>query len=157
MPGVVERLENFLSEEQVEYEALLHRRDVTALEAAHDTHSREHSFAKTVLIWADGRIIMMVLPADSTAALGRVKESLLAREVRLAKEEETRGLFPDCEVGAEPPFGNLYDLPTYISPSLAENPEITFNAGSHDHAVRMSFEDYERIVRPRRLVISKRD
>jgi Ala-tRNA(Pro) deacylase len=157
MPGIADRLETFLEDQQVDYEVLLHPRDVTAREVAADTHTPESQFAKAVLLWVDGRIVMAVIPADMTAAFSRIREELLARKVRLASETETGKFFPDCELGAEPPFGNLYDLPVYVSRSLTRNEEIIFNGGSHDHAIRMSYADYERIVQPRCIAISHHD
>lgn len=157
MPGVVERLEDFLADQQVDYEVLLHPRDVTARETAADTRTPEDHFAKAVLLWVDGRITMAVLPANLTVAFGRIKDELLARKVRLASEAETGRLFPDCELGAEPPFGNLYDIPVYVSHSLAQKDEIIFNGGSHDHAIRMRYADYERVVHPRCIALSNLD
>lgn len=157
MTGVAARLREFLDAHDVEYEAIHHRVDYRARKTAQDTHTPPAEFAKTVFVRVDGRIVLAVIPASKTVALGKLRHGLAAQDVQLAREWEFSELCPDCEPGAAPPFGNLYDLPVYVSPALAEDEEITFNAGSHQDAIRMAYRDFERLVKPRVLPISKHD
>ena len=157
MAAAIDRLISHLESQGAKYERVHHRRDFTARQTAVDTITPEAEFAKTVFVRIDGRDAMAVLPASRFVDAMKLADSVGAREVLFADEDAIEELCPDCEIGAAPPFGNLYGLAVYASRQLAEDAPITFNAGSHDHAVRMRFEDYDRIVRPRRLVISKRD
>ena len=105
----------------------------------------------------DGRIVMAVLPASYRLILDLLKEAAGAKHVMLASEQEFRHMFPGCEIGAMPPFGNLYGVDVYVSESLAEDEEIAFNAGSHTELIRMSFRDFERLVNPRLVKLSSKD
>jgi Ala-tRNA(Pro) deacylase len=98
------------------------------------------------MIKVDGGIKMAVLPATYKVDLGRLKEAVGASTVALAAEAEFKELFPDCETGAMPPFGNLYGLPVLVAQSLTDNEEIAFNAGNHTEVVKLAFADYERLV-----------
>jgi Ala-tRNA(Pro) deacylase len=102
-----------------------------------------------VILEADGRPVMVVMPAPDRVDLKKAKRVIGAREVTLASEEKFADLFPGCERGAEPPFGNLFDMPVYAEARLAEDDEIVFNAGTHVEAIRMTYEDFERLVKPR--------
>lgn len=157
MSGIAPRLSRFLESHRVKYEPIHHRRDYTAKETAADTHTPFRDFAKTVFLQVDGRYAMAVLPASEMVSPRRAKRALHATEVALASEAEVAELCPDCEVGAAPPFGNLYDLPVYVSPSLAKEERITFNAGSHEDAVRMAYRDYAELVEPQVAAIASRD
>lgn len=99
---------------------------------------------------------MIVLPASRMINLEFLKEAMSKREVRLADEEEIKSLFPDCETGATPPFGNLYNIPVYISLALTSDHSIVFNAGSHTDAIKMSCGDFKRLVNPRVALFSER-
>jgi Ala-tRNA(Pro) deacylase len=149
MAGPCAQLTNFLEENSVPYEVIHHTLDYTAQEAAHDTHTRGIEFAKTVIACIDGRYAMVVLPAHRRVNWDRLRAALDATEVGLAKEEEMGDLCPDCDVGAEPPFGNLYGLPVYLSSEMTADERITFNAGSHEDAIRLRMADYQRLVQPR--------
>jgi Ala-tRNA(Pro) deacylase len=153
----LKRLQEYLDGASVAYKVIEHRPDYRAQTAAADTETPAREFAKTVFLWIDGSPAMAVLPADKTLSPKRVCRSLDVAEVRLAHETEIHELCPDCDVGAEPPFGNLYGLPVYVSPALAEDEEITFNAGSHDHALRMAFADFQRLVEPQVVALAKGD
>jgi Ala-tRNA(Pro) deacylase len=157
MSGIAARVQTFLKQEQVTYETLHHPTDYTAKETAEDTHTPPKEFAKTVFLCVDGRPAMAVLPATEFVSLRKVQQALGAEEVRLASEEESRQACPDSDVGAAPPFGNLYELPVYVSPLLAEDEKITFNAGSHQDAIRMSYRDFEKLVQPHVMALSKHD
>jgi Ala-tRNA(Pro) deacylase len=157
MAGIVPRLQRFLDEHRVDYRVIHHRTDYEASVTAADTETEPEEFAKTVFLWIDGRFAVAVLPALKHVALSKLRKTLDAEEVRLASEREAAELCPDCDVGAAPPFGNLYDLPVYVSASLAEDEQITFNGGSHEDAIRMAFSDFEQLVRPRILRLAKHD
>jgi Ala-tRNA(Pro) deacylase len=92
---------------------------------------------------------MAVLPASHRVNLDELKEAAGAAEVKLACEKEFADLFPGCEIGAMPPFGNLYNMDVYVAPSLAEDDYIAFNAGSHTELIRMAYADFEKIVQPK--------
>ncbi len=111
--------------------------------------------AKTVMVKLDGKLTMVVLPANERVNLGRLREATGATEVALASENEFKDRFPECEVGAMPPFGNLYGVEVIVSDTLAEDEEIAFNAGNHNEVVRMSYEDFERLVSPRQIHMSR--
>jgi len=142
------RLTSFLDENGVDYETLHYPLDYTAQEKAADTHTPGIEFAKTVLVQVDDDYAMAVLPAHHRVDLEKLRSMLGAGRVRLAPENETAGLFPDCDVGAEPPFGNLYDLPVYLSSAMVDDEAITFSAGTHEHVMRMRFADFEMLVQP---------
>jgi Ala-tRNA(Pro) deacylase len=111
-------------------------------------HVPGKELAKTVMVKVDGRMSMAVLPASHNVDVYLLKELSGAEEVHLASEEQFKDLFPDCEVGAMPPFGNLYEMPVYVSNSLAEDADIAFNAGSHRELIRLHYADFERLVKP---------
>jgi Ala-tRNA(Pro) deacylase len=157
MSGVAVRLRDLLDQRHVEYEVIHHHTDHTARQTAHDTHTPPREFAKTVFVWIDERCAMAVLPADRLVSEEKLRRALSAKLVRLASEEEFEALCPDCEMGAAPPFGNLYDLPVYVSPSLAEDEQITFNAGSHQDAIRMAYADFVKLVEPRVVPLASHD
>lgn len=141
------RLLSHLDEQCIPYQTIHHRLDYTAQRTAADTHTPGREFAKVVILRIGSRYAMVVLPAHHKVDFSRGRD-LLRAPVRLANEEEIAQLFPDCEIGAEPPFGNLYGLPVYVSPDLTRDEFITFNGGTHHDAVRMRYEDYQRSVNP---------
>jgi Ala-tRNA(Pro) deacylase len=141
-------LTDLLEREHVTYQVMVHQRAYTAQGVAASLHVSGRDFAKPVLVKArGGRTAMVVVPGSRHVDL-RAIEALLGGRAELAREEELARLFPDCELGAEPPFGNLYSVPVYVDESLARDPEIVFNAGSHTEAVRMRYSDFERLVHP---------
>jgi Ala-tRNA(Pro) deacylase len=142
------RLQRLLDDEGVGYEIIHHVADRHALRAALDTRTPPREFAKVVLVHVDDRFALAVLPATHHLAPSRLARSIGARIVWLAAESEVRGALPDYEVGAAPPFAPLCDLPVYVSPLLAAGKSITFNAGNHSDALRMVWEDYERLAKP---------
>jgi Ala-tRNA(Pro) deacylase len=154
MTVIAERVRELLDANDVEYEVIHHRRDYTASQAAADTHTPGRHFAKAVIVHVAGGAAMAVLPSHHVVDAERLSFALGGKEVRLASEEEIDGLIPDCEGGAVPPFGNLYGMPVYVSPELAKSETITCVAGSHADAIRLSWRDYERLVRPHVLDFS---
>ena len=157
MSTICPRLQKLLDEAEVEYEVLHHRQDFRARTTAADTHTPEREFAKTLLLWIDGEYAIAAVPASHFLSESRLARSIGAEEVRLATEYEMENLISDCEVGAAPPFGMLYELPTSASPVLARDEQITFNAGTHRDAVRMAWADYERLVKPEVLALSRHE
>ncbi len=146
--AMLERLENVLKTNKVSYKMFQHPEAFTAQEIAASLHIPGKELAKVVMVKANGRFIMAVLPASWRVDLRRLKEVVGEKDLRLASEEEFRLLFPDCEAGAEPPMGNLYNMDTFVDESLAEDENIFFNAGNHYETVKMSYRDYARIVMP---------
>ncbi|RMF82450.1 MAG: deacylase [Nitrospirae bacterium] len=142
------KLKEFLDEKGIRYVTLHHSPAYTSQELAAATHISGHVWAKTVIVDADGREVMAVLPATERVDLDALAEVLGAKQVRLATEEEFRDRFPDCELGAMPPFGNLFGMEVVVAPSLADDETICFNAGSHQVAFKMAFEDFKGLVEP---------
>jgi Ala-tRNA(Pro) deacylase len=143
-----ERLEQYLTDNFVVFTEQQHRRAYSAQQIAALEHVPGRQFAKVVMVMADGELAMMVVPAASWLHLDRARSTLGAREVRLASEAEFAPSFPDCEVGAMPPFGNLYDMPVYVDEGLAANDEIVIQAGTHRDTVRMRYADFVRLAEP---------
>jgi Ala-tRNA(Pro) deacylase len=143
-----ERLESYLRQQQVSFDVQEHRTAFTAQEVAATEHIPGKLVAKTVVTWADGRLILLVLPASYQVDLAHVNTALGAKATRLAHETEFVDAFPDCEVGAMPPFGNLYDLPVYVDKRLTEDEVIVFPDGTHTETMSLRYADYERLVQP---------
>jgi Ala-tRNA(Pro) deacylase len=157
MSGIVSRLQELLDKGDIEYEIIHHKTDYRAKATARDTNTPQVEFAKSVLLLIDDQHAMAVVPSSMDVALGKVRDATGAQDVRLAHEEDFEKLCPDCEVGAAPPFGNLYDLPVYVSRTLAADEKITFNAGSHRDAIRMRYRDFEALVKPQVLGLCKHE
>lgn len=145
------RVIDFLDKSGVKYEASEHVPAFTAQQMAAAEHEPGRFVAKPVIVNAEGNFLMCVLPAPCKIDMRALKEQLGVASVRLAEENEIGGMFEDCELGAEPPFGNLYDLPTVIDKSLQEDDHITFQAGTHARAIRMAMSDYLKLVAPKVL------
>jgi Ala-tRNA(Pro) deacylase len=141
-------LNAYLDREHVHYDVLPHPEAFRALTIAQMLHTSEKEMAKVVIVKVDKRFVMTVLPARWNVDLLRLRTVFATHSVRLATEAEITGLFPDCELGAMPPFGNLYRLPVYVDRSLSEDEEIVFQAGTHSDAVRMRYWDFAALVFP---------
>ncbi len=152
-----QRLKEFLDSNKVKYVAISHSQAFTAQEIAASAHIPGRQLAKTVMVTLDGDMAMAVLPATDRVDLKLLKKAAGVKKAKLAGEREFKDLFPDCEIGAMPPFGNLYDLEVYVAASLTEGEEIAFNAGSHTELIRMAYADFERLVRPRIVRLSEHD
>ena len=153
----VTKLREFLDHHNVRYVTIRHSQAFTAQETAASAHIPGRELAKTVMAKVDGRMVMAVMPASSKLIIELLREAAGADRVELATEREFRDLFPECEVGAMPPFGNLYGLEVFASRSLVEDEEIAFNAGSHTELVRLAFSDFERLVEPKIAALSSKD
>jgi Ala-tRNA(Pro) deacylase len=143
------KLKEFLDRQQIKYVSLQHSPAYTAQEVAALTHVSGRDLAKTVIVKIEAITAMVVLPANRKVVLSDLREVLGAETVKFATEAEFKSLFPDCEIGAMPPFGNLYGMPVYVAPSLAEQAEIAFNAGTHTEIIKMAYQDFERLVKPK--------
>ena len=153
----LQTVNDFLDSERVKYTTISHSEAYTALEIAASAHIPGKELAKTVMVKIDGEMAMLVLPASSRVALELLKLAAGANEVELAREDEFEQWFPGCETGAMPPFGNLYGMEVFVSESLTEDDEIAFNAGSHTELIRLSYHDFQRLVRPRVVAMSYAD
>jgi Ala-tRNA(Pro) deacylase len=143
-----DRLEEYLRENGVPFEVQHHPRAITAQEVAATEHVPGKMLAKVVVVMVDGRMVMLSLPAPYQVDLEKVGKVLGAEEARLAEEEEFEGAFPDCEVGAMPPFGNLYGMLVYVEEALAEDETIIFRAGTHTDTMSVRYTDFEQLVEP---------
>jgi Ala-tRNA(Pro) deacylase len=146
--AIVERLQAALETNGVSYTHHVHTTVYTAKEVASIEHLPQHRFAKTVVFLGDEGFAMAALPADYVVDMQELRAALGLRRARLAAEKELAELFPDCELGAMAPFGYLYDMPTFVESSLAEEDKIAFNAGTHRDVVYLRFEDFKRLVQP---------
>jgi Ala-tRNA(Pro) deacylase len=147
----------FLETNSAKYEVTRHQPTYSAQQMAAAEHVSGREVAKPVLIKADGKYYMCVLPACRKVDLDALKKDLGAAEIALAGEDEMSKLFADCELGAEPPFGNLYGLETLMDESLEPDDQIVFQAGTHEQAIKMATEDYKELVSPQVLSFSYPD
>lgn len=146
---ILRRLKELLDQAKVSYEVYNHPLAYTAQEIAAQQHFSGREMAKVVMLEVDHRLIMGVIPGSRKLDLNTVKASLAAKEVRLATEDEFVSRFPECEIGAMPPFGNLFGLPVVVDPALEKDEYIYFNAGNHVQTVRITYRDYTQLVRPK--------
>ena len=145
----VKKLKDFLNNQKVKYVTITHSPAYTAQEVAASAHVSGKDVAKTVIVKLDGKTAMAVLPANRKIVLQDLRDVTGADRVRFATEDEFQSLFPECETGAMPPFGNLYGMEVYVAPDLTEEEEIAFNAGSHTELIKMAYRDFERLVTPK--------
>ena len=143
------KLKELLDREQVKYLSIAHSPAFTAQEIAASAHIPGKEIAKTVMVRLDTTMAMAVVPATCRVDLDRLRDLAGVGEARLASEDEFRLLFPECETGAMPPFGNLYGLEVWADRGLAEDEQIAFNAGSHAELIQMAYGDFERLVQPK--------
>ena len=145
----LKKLKEFLDSNHVKYVSITHSKAYTAQEVAATSHVPGKALAKVVIVELDGEMAMAVLPANRKIVLQDLREITGRDQVKFVAEEKFKDRFPDCEIGAMPPFGNLYGMDVYAAESLAENDEIAFNAGSHEEIIKLPFRDFERLVQPR--------
>jgi Ala-tRNA(Pro) deacylase len=146
--SVSARFREYLESSGVAFDHHVHPTAYTAQEVAASLHVPATEIAKTVVIKADGALLLAVLAANRQVNLDHLSFVTRSENMRLATEKEFTDAFPSCEVGAMPPFGNLFGLTTYCDTSLAQNESIEFNAGSHNDTIRMAFDDFKRLARP---------
>jgi len=142
------QVKEYLDQKKVKYQVCSHRPTFTAQQMAAEEHVPGMDVAKPVIIQADGKYYMCVLPACCKVDLEMLRSALDAGEIQLADEKEMAKLFPDCELGAEPPFGNLFNMPTLMDDTLGKDGFIVCQAGKHDQALRINLQDYEKLVHP---------
>jgi len=147
MPGT-STIHEFLREAHVPYTVVPHRPAFTAEEEAAATHVQGRDWAKVVVCFIDGEPVEAVVPASSIVNLDRLLDLAGGKAIHLADETDLRRLFPDCEVGAMPPFGPLYGQTVFVDAVLASEPEIVFNAGTHQDAIVMRWNDFVKMVNP---------
>lgn len=144
----VKKLKQFLDENHVKYVTITHSKAFTAQEVAESAHVSGRAMAKVVILDLDGELAMAVLPADRKVVAQDLRDITGSDHVRFASENRFKNRFPDCEIGAMPPFGNLYGMEVFVAESLGENEEIAFNAGSHEEIIKLKYADFERLVQP---------
>lgn len=142
------KLQQYLDQNNIHYMRITHSPAYTAQGIAALAHISGKELAKTVVLKIDGVLALAVLPASSQIDLRKLKAAVGAQALALATEAEFKDKFPDCETGAMPPFGNLYDMAVYVEESLGKDQEIAFNAGSHRDLIRMAYADFQRLVNP---------
>lgn len=143
------KLKEFLDQNKIKYVTIKHSVAFTSQEIAASAHIKGKDLAKTVLIKINGRMAMCVLPASYKVDFDLLKKAVENDNVRLANEMEFKDKFPECEVGAMPPFGNLYNMDVYLAQSLLDDEEIAFNAGTHTELIQMSLKDFLDLVKPK--------
>ena len=146
---ILSKLREFLDKQKIQYEVLSHRQAFTAQEVAQAQHVRGSELAKVVMLRSGGQFVMTVLPAPYRVDLDRARTAAGKSDLVFATEQEFQGLFPQCEAGAMPPFGNLYGLPVYVDQTLTADEHIVFNAGTHTQTVKMKYADFARLVQPK--------
>ncbi|WNJ18652.1 YbaK/EbsC family protein [Pontibacter sp. G13] len=144
----LQKIKALLADRGIDYDIIRHSRAFTSQKAAAAAHVPGWSFAKTVIADVEGQITMLVLPAACRVDFDKVREALGTQEVKLCSEREFRDLFPESELGAMPPLGNLYDIPVWVDSTLTDREKIAFMAGSHSELVRIPYADFEAIVQP---------
>jgi len=142
-------LKKFLDNHRVKYITIKHSPSYTAQEIAATAHVPGNTLAKTVIVKLKGTLAMIVEPASHKINFDHLKKLTQTHEIELASESEFQQRFPECELGAMPPFGNLYGMTVYVDESLTDNGEIAFNAGTHSELIKMKYEDFSKLVSPK--------
>ena len=153
---ISKKLKDLFDGAKVSYEVYNHPLAYTAQEIAQRQHFSGNDMAKVVILKVDDQLVMAVVTGNQKVHLPTVRASLSANDVRLATEEEFVGRFPGCDIGAMPPFGNLFGMPTYVDPRVTEDEEIYFNAGNHVQTVRLRYKDYARLASPRVVSLTEK-
>ncbi len=146
--SIPQRIRMYLDSQEIPYEWLRHAEAFTAQEVAHALHLSGKRLAKTVVVEADRRMVMVVLPASHRLVMSELRGVLEAREVKLIPEAELEKIFPGCDLGAIPPLGDLYGMDVWVDRTIADQEDIVFNAGTHLDAVRMKYGDFVRLAKP---------
>lgn len=145
------KLKSWLDENQIKYFTIRHSKAYTSQEIAASVHVSGKSFAKSVVVKIDGRMALFVLPASFKIDFSMLDKVFRKENLTLANEAEFKSVFPDCEVGSMPPFGNLYGLEVFVAKALSEDEEICFNACNHTEIIKMKYKDFEKLVKPKIL------
>ena len=150
----INKMKELLDDNGIKYVTFQHSPAYTAQEIAQSAHISGKNVAKIVILKIDDKLTMAVVPASHQVNLESMKNVATANKVELASEQDFRGMFPDCEPGAMPPFGNLYEMEVFVSPALAEDENIAFNAGSHTELIRLAYRDFDDLVHPKTLAFA---
>lgn len=150
----VKKLKDYLDDNKVKYITISHSNAFTALEVAASAHVPGKQLAKTVMVKIDGKMTMVVLPSAYKVDFDLLKNATDAKQIELASEEEFTMLFPSCEIGAMPPFGNLYNMKVYVAETLTKSEEISFAAGLNSELIKLNYQDFEKLVQPIVIKIS---
>ena len=148
------KLKEFLDSNRIRYVALGHSPAYTAAEIAASAHIKGRNLVKCIIVNGDGTHYMVATTANQKVSLEKLRQALNLKEARIEKEDEFRALFQDCELGAMPPFGNLYGMPVIVDEEVYRDKEIAFNGGNHASLVKMDFADFERLVKPVRAAVA---
>lgn len=146
--SIVRRVKEYLDQQQVPYTHCTHRLAYTAQEIAAAQHVPGREMAKTIVLRSDTQFMLLVLPAVMKIDMKALREELPYKHLELATEKEFAALFPDSEVGAMAPFGNLYNIRVFVDRTLTQDEDIVFNAGTHVDTIRMRYKDFERLTQP---------
>jgi len=152
---VLRRLKEVLDRARISYEVYNHPRAFTTQEIAATQHISGRAMAKVVILNVDGSFIMAVLPSNRMVNFELAKAGLGATDVSLATEKQFATIFPECELGAMPPFGNLFGLPVIVDPALERYESIFFNAGNHLQTVRLKYRDFKLLVKPDMITLTE--
>jgi Ala-tRNA(Pro) deacylase len=145
----VQKLRDFLDKHNIQYVTSSHSLAYTAQETAAAAHIAGQELAKTVMVKIEDNLAMAVVPASFKVNLDLLRKATGANKVELAHEQEFGSMFPESEVGAMPPFGNLYGMEVFVDESLSHDEEIAFNAGSHTELMKLAYKDFERLINPK--------
>ena len=152
---ICDKLKRYLDDNQIRYIVIAHSRAYTAQEIAASAHIKGKNLVKSVIVNADGKHYMVATNANQKINTDKLKNTLGAANVHLEHEDGFKDIFDDCEVGAMPPVGNLYNIPVLVDESLYKDAEIAFNGGNHTSVVKMSFADFERLVKPQKVAVAE--
>lgn len=148
-----QKLREYLNQNQVNYTSIAHPLAYGTREISHLCHISENQLAKTVIVDIGQKIVMVVLPSHYTIDFAKLKKALKVANVTLASESTFNAIFSDCELGAMPPFGNLYNIEVYVEKSLGNNKEIVFNAGTHTEVIKLAYNDFIKLVHPKVIAV----
>jgi Ala-tRNA(Pro) deacylase len=152
----LQKLIDYLEENHVRFTRIIHSTAYTAQVIAHRAHISGNMLAKTIILKdPEEQYLMAVVPANYQIDMEQIS-ALYGKKLELSSEEEFCRLFPGCETGGMPPFGNLFGVPVYVSETLARSEEIAFNAGNHRELMQMSFTDFNRLVKPKIATFSRK-
>ena len=142
-------ISRYLDSQHVSYQSSRHSPAYTAQGIAQAQHLSGKKLAKVVMVMADSKLAMAVVPANCRVNLDRLGKLMNVHSIKIATEEQFKDAFPDCELGAMPPLGNIYHLDVWVDSALQLRYEICFNAGTHAETIQMAFSDFSRLVQPR--------
>lgn len=146
---ILKKLKEYLDDNNIKYYGISHSQAFTAEDISKTAHIPIRELAKTVMVKVDGKILMAIVPASDMVSFKKLKKILGAEKVELAEESDFNDIFPMCELGAMPPFGNLYNVDVLVASSLTEDKNIAFNAGSHRELIKMEYRDFEKLIKPK--------